>query len=268
MKRYLLTALLLVFVLSSCGLSRNSDEENLNDLIMEYDDLLLSTYDSGEEEDAAKTAVTPLFWYRELADADSFDYSIDLEVNGDSALAVIKGVFPGVLNVYYVNDSLDTVVLEKDFTDTLVRSVTFVKDTLKEYHGGWRVDRITGAEIYTQSPAMMHIDSVKLFKTGVIDTMIREIDGFFGKGEIIALPSGELIDITIYSPDTTGFFFIHSAFRRSRFTYSSGLYTGTFRVPLISGAYRVAFDGMTDGTLMETDSAYSAYGWMLPYKSE
>lgn len=268
MKRFLFSALIIVFVLSSCGLSRNSDEENLNDLIMEYDDILLSTYDSGEEEDAAKTAVTPLFWYRELADADSFAYDIHLDINGDSASAVIKGTFPGVLNVYYVNDSLDTVVMEKDFSDTLVRSVTFVRDTLKEYHGGWRVDRISGAEIFTQTPALMHIDSVKLFKTGIIDTVIRGIDDLFAKNEIIALPSGELIDITIYSPDTTGFFFIHSALKRSRFTYSAGVYTGTFRVPLLSGAYRVAFDGITEGSLMETDSAYSAYGWMFPYRSE
>jgi len=269
MKRTGLLLLILVFVMSSCGLAQNSDEENLDDLILEYQNLLMSAYETGEEEtDDAKIEIVPKFWYREKSSTDSVSYDVQLSIEGDSALAEIYGRFPGVMNIYYVNDSLDTVVCEKDFIDTIVRFATFKKDTLKEVHGGWRIDKITGAKIYTESPAMMHIDSVWLYKTNIIDTVIRDIHSYFAKDDYITLPKGEIIEITIFSPDTTGFFFIHSLLKRSRFTYTNGVYTGNFRVPLTTGVHRVAFDGMTEETLLETDSCYSAYGWMLPYKSE
>ncbi|MGE3062853.1 MAG: hypothetical protein AB7T10_04385 [bacterium] len=268
MKKTGLLVLVLLFLFSSCGLTTNSDEENLNDLILEFHDILLSTYETGEEEDAVKTSITPIFWYRDKSETDSVSHSIQFDLEGDSAIAVIKVIFPGTMNIHYVNDSLDTVVCEKTFVDTLIRSVMFLKDTLKEYHGGWRVAKITGAEIYTMEPPLMHIDSVKLYKTGIIDTMIMGVGEFFPKNEFITLPKGEAIEITVYSPDTTGFFYIHSALRRSKCVYSDGVYSGTFRVPLISGTYRAAFDGLTEYSLLDSDSAYSSYGWMLPYKSE
>ena len=268
MKNFGLMLLIFAFVLSSCGLAQNSDEENIDDLILEFEDMLLSTYETGEEDDAEKTEIMPFLWYREKSGTDSVTYDIQIDVVGDSALAEIRGVFPGILNLYYRNDSLDTVILEKEFIDTLVRFVTFTKDTLKECHGGWRVNLITGAEIFTENPAKMSIDSVKLFKEGVIDTLLTDIGAYFARNDLITLPSGELIDITIYSPDTTGFFFIHSFLRRSGFNYSNGIYIGTFKVPYVSGTYRVAFDGITEGTLLDTDTPYSTYAWIFPYKSE
>ncbi|MDD3804389.1 MAG: hypothetical protein PHW02_08415 [bacterium] len=268
MKGFFAILLILSFVFSSCGLAKNSDEENINDLILELRDVLMSTYETGEENEDVKSSITPLFWYRDVSQSDSIDYKIRIDVEGDSAHALITGIFPGVLNLYYVNDSLDTALCQKNFVDTLTRSVVFSRDTLKEYHGGWRVAKITGAEISTENPPAMSIDSVKLFKEGVIDTVITGIDLYFPRNEIISLPSGESIEVTLYSPDTTGFFYIHSAFRRSKLSRGETFYFGTYRVPLIAGTYRVAFDGISEYSLLETDSVYSAYGWMLPYKSE
>ncbi|MEJ5307674.1 MAG: hypothetical protein WHT27_05200 [candidate division WOR-3 bacterium] len=264
MKKFFLF-LLMIMLFLSCALNKKSDEASIDDLIYSLQDIIFLTYDADEETTEVKTQIEPFLWYRTKSEDDSISYDIDIDVIGDSAYATVKIIFPGDMNLWYISDS-DTVHIAKPYIDTIVKYCFFKKDTTLDYHNGWRLVKMTDTYIYTKNPSDIKIDSIKIFADGIIDTMIKMDTSYFGKNEIISLPSGTLIQLSVFSTDTTSRFFVHSYLKRKEMVYSSeNLYTQTFRVPFIKKTYRMLIDGFTKQTLEDDSVGYSTYGIIFPY---
>lgn len=265
MKKVLAAVLVLIFIAGACSLAKNTDEENITMIINANASLLLSGHETGEPVSDSKTDITTLMWYREKGDSLTYDYNIT--VNGDTAVAEITVGFPGIFNQMYLNDSLDTIWIEKEFTDTLVRYARFLKDTVRDYFGGWRFCDLTDAVVKT-SGTPVSIDSVKLYSDGIIDTVIDDIYGYFCRDDILVLPAGSSIQLSVYPEDTSTTFFVHSNLRRAKFTNNGAFFTGTWNVPMTAGNYRCIFDGITTETFNSDSTEYSSMSWVIPYKAE
>lgn len=252
-----------VLIISGCAFSANNDEQNINGVIESFSELTLSAYESGEETDYAKESISTLLWYRSRDEEQSADYTLEIDVEGDSAFVEISGVFPGVMNLFSLDSIGDTIHTEKDFSDSLKRYAVLKKDTLKEYHGGWRLEKITDGCLYTSS-GEVKIDSVRI-KGSTLDTLITDVFGFFARDGIIKFGAGEEVTTTLYTSDSSSVFFVHSNMKRGRLTGSDGVLSRTWTAPLAYGRYRLAFDGMTYETLYDDSIPYSAKVWVLPY---
>jgi len=255
-----------VLFLTGCAFSADNDEQNINDVISTFSTLTLGVYETGEESDASKDAILPLAWYRSKNTDEASEYTISAEITGDSAFVEITGSFSGIMNVFYADSIGDTIHLEKTFTDSLTRFAVLKKDTLKEYHGGWRLIKVTDGYLFTSSP-LVSIDSLKLAGTS-IDTVITDVFEFFDKDELLSVSPGEQVEITLFSQDTTSLFFAHSDLRRGRLTGGEGVYTKIWTAPLTTGRYRLVLDGITVSTIYDDIEDYNAIAWVIPYTVE
>ncbi len=267
MKKIFLFILFVLLVLS-CSLNKKSEETNINELIYSLQDILFETYDADQETTQVKTTIDPFLWYRTKSSGDTIKYDVGIDVVGDSAYATIKIIFPGDLNLWYIADS-DTVHIEKPYIDTFIKYCFFKKDTTLDYHNGWRLVKITNTFVKTKNPSDVNIDSIKIFADGVIDTVIKMDTSYFAKNDIVKIPSGTVVEITLFSPDTTSRFFAHTSLKRKEIIYSSeNIFTQNLRVPYIKKNYRLLIDGFTKGSLGDDSCDYSTFGIILPYTVE
>ena len=268
MKKLLILTIVLAMMAVSCSIGSANDEENIALIISEFENMLITGFSFTEEETDSKAAINTLGWYRERT--GNINFNADIEVIDDSAYVSIDVEHNGVIHIAYLGDSLDTLWAEKDFTANLLRYAIFKKDTNRNYHGGWRLYKLTCGHIdadYPDSTGLI-IDSVRIYADDIIDTMITDIEFFFEREDLISLPMGELISIDVYSPSVDNVYFIHSNIRRGRFTVDGDHYTGEWRVPVKEGIYRCVIDGLTPGTLLDDTEPYNSVDWFIPYRAE
>lgn len=252
----------------SCSIGSADDEENIALIISESEDLLITGFSFTEEDVDSKAEINPLVWYR--GRTGNINFTTDIEIIDDSAYVSIDVEHNGILHIAYLSDSLDTLWAEKDFTGDLIRYAIFKKDTNRNYHGGWRLCKLTCGHIdgdYPDSTGMI-IDSVRIYADDIIDTMITDIEYFFAKEDIISLPFGEFISIDVYSPSIDNVYFIHSNIRRGKLSVDGDHYTGGWRIPTKEGVYRCVIDGLTPGTLLDDTEPYNSVDWFIPYRAE
>lgn len=267
MKRIILL-LTVIGLISSCTLGSLSDEENINQLIAGFENVLIAGFSFSQTDSVIKGPINTLGWYRERAQ-DGTSFTTEITIDNDYAFVEIHVLLDGSLNIKYLTDSLDTAYLFKEFEDTLIRYAEFRKDTSRNYFGGWRLDNITCGHIDAElsDSALLSIDSVRLYADDIIDTVISNIEALFPRGDIIELPGGQTINIDVYVPNTDNVFYVHSDGKRARFAVSDSIYTGSWTVPLKGGYYRCIIDGMHYGTILNDSTPYDCSAWFLPYKS-
>lgn len=262
----LLFFLVILSLLLSCSLNKQSDEASIDDLIYSLKDFLLVTYDQQEETTYTKSYIEPLLWYRSPSTSDSLRYTVDINLLKDSAFATIKIILPGNMNIWYKDSINDTVNIVKEYVDTLLRYAFFKRDTVKDFHNGWRLVKITNTYLYTKNPPEVKIDSIKLYAQNIIDTIIRMDTIYYEKDKILSIPSGTYINITLFSTDSTSRFFVHTGLRRIELSSSSqNIFSVDLRSPLIQKRYRLVIDGFTQGSLNDDSLPYSSRGLVLPY---
>lgn len=265
MRKPLFAILILVILIASCSLAKNTDEENITMIINANAGLLLASHETGEPVTENKAEINTLIWYRESQDSTTYEYNIT--VSGDTAEVEIIVSFKGIFNQMYVNDSLDTVWLWKPFTDTMIRYARLMKDTVKDYYGGWRFRELTGAVTGTGG-TQVSIDSVRLYKENIIDTVISDIYSYFSRDDIITLPAGESVELSIFTDETLSTFFVHSNLRRAKFINNGAYFAGTWNVPITAGLYRCIFDGIETAVFNDDSTEYSSLSWIIPYRAE
>ncbi len=266
MKKIFFIILILSLMLTYCSMG-NDDQEDIELLINEYSDLLLAGYSSGEETETTKGEINTILWYR--TGLDSVTFNADITFDGDTAIAEITVSLPGVLNLVYteydsITDSTDTLIFEKNFTDTLIRYARFIKDTVKDYHNGWRLDMVTSGEIASNTDGLV-IDSVRFYIEGKMDTVISDIFGYFKRSNTMEFEPGEEVELTVYTPNTDNIFYVHSYMKRALFNVGDGVYTGTWNAASEPGLYRCTFDGMPNGLLTDDTVEYDNVAWFIPY---
>lgn len=255
-------------LISSCTLGSLSDEENINQLISGFEEILVAGFSFSQADTVLKGSINTIGWYRERAQ-DGTSFTTEVTIDNDYAFVEINVLLDGSMNIAYLTDSLDTAYIFKEFTDTLIRYAEFRKDTNRNYFGGWRLDNITCGHvdaIQTDS-ANLIIDSVRIYSDDIIDTVIDDMDEFFSRGDIIELPAGQIINLDVYVPNTDNIFYVHSDEKRARFTVSDSIYTGSWTIPVKNGFYRCVIDGMHRGTIMDDSIPYDCAAWFIPFKS-
>ncbi|GEM_PF-2502809 len=262
----LLFFLVILSLLLSCSLNKQSDEASIDNIIYSLKNSLLVIYDQEEESTKSKSYIEPFLWYRAPSMTDSLTYTVDVNVSKDSAFATIKIILPGNMNIWYMDSTNDTVKIVKEYVDTLLRYCFFKKDTVKDFHNGWRLVKITDTYFYTKNPPEVKIDSIKLYAQNIIDTIIKMDTIYYEKNRILSIPSGTYLNITLFSTDSTSRFFVHTGLRRVELSLNSqNNFSVDLRMPLIKKRYKLVIDGFTEGSLNDDSLPYSSRGLILPY---
>lgn len=254
MKYFVLLTVVAIMAVS-CSLGSMPDEENIALLINSHRNTLFSNYAFGEKEEPVKSPINALSWYR--AQRDTMRRRIEIDIEKDSASVTVKNIIPGYLNVNYVNDSLDTVMLQKSYTDTIVRYAYCIKDTVKNHFGGWRMESVSSGIV--QGDSLVAIDSVKLSAGSYIDTIIDNPAAPFKLDNMMTLPPGIEIEVTVYSASTEQYF-VHHDKRRGE-AVNGAL---SFKLSYFEGYNSITPDIITGSSVNTDDSDYFSEMWILP----
>ncbi|MFO8061390.1 MAG: hypothetical protein R6U31_00515 [bacterium] len=254
MKYFMLLTVIAVLAVS-CSLGSMPDEENVALLINSYRNTFFANYAFGEKEEPVKSPINALSWYR--AQRDTMRRSMIIDIENDSAFVTVKNIIPGYLNINYVNDSLDTVMLQKAYDDTIVRYAHCIKDTVKNHFGGWRMESVSSGIV--QGDSLVAIDSVKLSADSYIDTIIDNPAAAFKLDNMITLPPGIEIEVTVYSASTEQYF-VHHDKRRGEAVNGAI----SFKLSYFEGYNSITPDIVTGSSINTDDSDYISEMWILP----
>ncbi len=263
MKKWLVVFSIISLALFFGGCSSASDDETeIESLITDLSAYFAVNDYSGEDTIVAvKEAINTVAWYRELTEVDkAWNYTFDWH-GEDTAYVDFDRDVEGILHLF----TIDSTEYTKNFDDTFYRYAIFVKDTVAEYHGGWRLFALSPAEVKTDGCSML-IDSVIVsWSDGRL--VIDDINKPIHKDEIPVIYSGDTIKVTVYA--TAGnMVYLHSFGHRWFMEESnpgvSGIYERVYFAPA-PGIYRVGIDMLTKETLYDDTAPYSSYGWVFPY---
>lgn len=139
---------------------------------------------------------------------------------------------------------------------------------MPDHHRGWRLYALSGVDVESQ-PNTVQIDSVKI-EWGDSVRMITDILRIETREEVLTVPPNQLIDLSVWTNDTTALLFLH--FRRERrhrrrFRYSEGRFHRTFMAPA-AGVRHIALGAMTRSTLYDSVEPYDSNTWLTVYRIE
>ena len=245
------------------------DEEAIQDLIAGLSDWFAVDGHLGKEseEPQGKEPIRPIFWWREVERPIPRIITIDLV--GDSAFVTVERDIEGWFNI--VVDVDPDSILHKVLADSSKRYAVFKRDTVPEYHRGWRVVSLSGVEIVSDFNTV-RIDSVRLeLAASGWDTLIVNPLQVFAREEVLTLPPDAEVEVTAYTNESTACVFLHT-FRpwrphRWRFRHQGdGVFYGRWVTPHRLGIHHAAVDIIHHDTIYDDAYSYDSHAWLLPYR--
>jgi hypothetical protein len=297
MRESKILCLVVVFVLMlviGCGnnptdIDISLDEEAIQDYIS--NDLDFAGYFAFDEyygvEDTVpleiplRTIANPRTWYREAQDINR-DMSINI-VNDSAFVSFWRGVH-GVFHVLEIDTSAspDTIIdHQKDLIDWSSNYAIFKRCLGDFSYRGWRLESLTGldvvgADILPSDCVWVYIDSLRINCESYEDTLFTTPFVFFGREEILAFGSQEVVIFTLYSRSTDAYVYpylhAHTLGRWGRWRFAEEIepevWQGYWVTPLTPGIRVIAFDVLMNSTIDEEEFEYHSNIWLFPYRIE
>ncbi|GJM44094.1 MAG: hypothetical protein DHS20C21_09360 [Gemmatimonadota bacterium] len=258
--------------LSDSGAASATEEEAIQVVAFEEEGDLTDT-EVRFFDDEAGFALAPInthAWKRQVLDR-SRTIDISIEQPGDApatADVTITSEVSGLLHLA-VCETDELVRLTKEFSDTGVRSLFFerVRPGTDLRHRGWKLQAISGMLI--ESPGTTReIRSVRV-QAGDVDETITNVTDLVRVGNLLTLPSGSEVVVTVDTGDATDAVFLHRRHARHRAELENngdGTFTGKFNVANAQRGFRhLAIDVLSDGTLYDDEERYDNVVWGIPF---
>jgi hypothetical protein len=250
-----------------------TDEGQISDIISEL--IWFHTkgvYGIEDTSSALQSPITPLYWYREANSDPPFGLNIEMNSDRDSAFVTLTLDVSGTLSIIGLDSTLAIDSVYKALDDNAIRYALFYKDTVESYHGGWRLDRISGIEVNSDNVTAA-IDSVRLKSDSYPDTVYTDPLLTFDLSEAFVFSPGEGVSLWVYTNQDTAEVYFHSwkgsNWLRWQLSYQGvGFYSGVWTTPIDPGIYHAAFDVLRHETLWDDQFPYDSNVWMLPYVVE
>lgn len=159
----------------------------------------------------------------------------------------------------------------KDFADTGVRSLYFEKTRQPTVvpHRGWRLVAMSGVLIESDA-CTRTINSVRV-QAGAVDETITNVTDLVRLEDVLRLPAGTEVTVTVDTGDATDHVFLHRRHARMRFELTNngdGTFTGVYMTGDRPGPRHAAIDVLSDGTLMDDELPYDNTAWGMAYVIE
>jgi hypothetical protein len=308
---FALTLLFLVSALWIAGCDKNNSTQPVandkdamssivsNDALFQTDATLLNdgdpttTVTSTNSLGKVSTAITPRNWGRKI---ESFNRDINFTVLTDStALATVTHTLQGFVWIRAKYTPQDTVfsVIKKNFTETIVRLVKFVRiNRTTDPRNNWKISEISAIKGGTAG-SQITINEMR-FYTGTDTIVVTDPNNTFMKLEIgrgrfvpqmtanINAPIRVQVDVTSSAPDSD-FVYVHRPFfnisallwqYRAHMNLMSstpngdGTFTRTYEISwkgVWMGRHDVLVSAVTRGSILDNATPFSSQVWGVPF---
>ena len=254
-----------------------AEEEAIGSVVFEEDSDLADPdvmwFDEGDisPSSLATAPINTMGWRRELL---SLDKTIEITIENPqgeipTADVTVTAEASGLLHLWACGDSM-LVRYAKDFEDTGVRSLYFerVRDRGPR-HRGWKLMALSGVLI--ESPGTTRsIHSIRVQADGVDET-ITGVTELIRRGDVMKLPAGSEVTVTVDTGDATDQVFLHLRHFRRRLELASngdGTFTGVYVTERRSGPRHAVIDVLSEATLFDDEAPYDNLAWGYPYVVE
>jgi hypothetical protein len=256
----------------------SSDEEGIQHVVLEemfdYTDPEVRWHD--EDSGAANVPIHTNRWRREVL---SFETDVGIEIDRGSgsrptALVTMTGKATGILHLWAAESEVIS-HRTKDFTDTGTRRMLLERVRRRErpieLHRGWALLAMSGVEIASPD-ATREVRSVRI-QSGGVDEKITGVRALVPIEELLHLPLGVDVAVTVETGDATDAVFLHLRHREARpggrriplETNGDGTFSGVFHTDGTPGVRHIGIDVLSNGTLYDTEEPYDSAGWGIPY---
>ncbi len=191
-----------------------------------------------------------------------------VEFTSDSTATVtINYALSGILHIIGATED-DTTHYEKEFADSGVRYAYLARrHPSQDRPRRWYLTAFSGTLIEAEN-GTVDIQSIQ-FSSNSVDTTITDILGLANRENILSLPRGEEVTVTVTTANIDDDLFIHyrprHRFRRPLESNGDGTYTLAW-TPIRFGVHHAVFDAMSQGTLHDSDAPYDDMGWGISYR--
>jgi len=249
-----------------------SDEDEIGRLIAEL--IWFSSTGYYHREDTTSTLgnpITPIFWWREADGDPAFGLEIQVNSERDSAFVTLTLHISGTLhNIADTGMGIDTV--DKPLNDIATRYAIFLKDTVETYHQGWRLYKISGVEVVSDTVTVA-IDSVTIVSSRYPHTSLTDPLALFLLDDALKFTQGEGVSLWVYANDGTADVYFH-LWRETNWlrwgfrNEGGGVHFGVWTTPLEANVYHTGFDILQHETLWDDTYPYDSNVWLLPFVVE
>jgi hypothetical protein len=232
----------------------------------EYTDLDVRHVDDGSG--PSLVAIETLRWWREVQNvARTVEISIDVPSDAVATADVtITGEVTGLLHLLSVKEN-ELFAFAKDFDDTGVRHLYFEKVRRPSpRHRGWKLQAMSGVEI-ASAGTTRQINWINI-QAGDVDATITSVSELIAMEDLLRLPAGTEVIVTVDTGDETDAVFMHlrRRWRRELTSNNNGTFTGSFTTNAERrGPRHLAIDVLSHGTLYDDEVAYDNVAWAYPF---
>lgn len=235
--------------------------------------------------------IDPLFWFRLIR---SHERRWVVEITKPDTMTVVAHVkivdrLLGTFNVATHPDTIDGTIVRgelvrKPLADTSIRKAVFVRhrivregrdeeaadaedreDGFRDGWSRWRLAAVSGAEI-TSDDGTRGIRGVRLQVGDRVDAAFTDPLELMRRGELLRLPPGVPVHVTVATADPTDVVVLYSRWGRMPLRrMADGTHQGRFLTPLVGGLKHLAVNALSHGTLFDDEAPYDSKAWALPY---
>jgi hypothetical protein len=232
--------------------------------------------------------ISPIHWAR-IAHRDGVTFAV--EFAGDSAATITRTRhWNGVLRLVTDTTGGQRTTLDKAMYNTCVRKAHAVRIARTRVpRDNWRITEITPEVLQSTAPNPYTVDPIRLQIDGASDAgpiplldLTDPLNTYLNRETLPTVGAAqELTVMATLNSTAVAFAVVHPfAYRRGPLhrlalhddgvapdvTAGDGIYSGTFFAPARAGLYHAAADFMDWETMFDSDGAYDAGGWAIPYR--
>ncbi len=249
-----------------------SDEEAIQVVLFEEESELADPdvrwFDDGEG-GPALAPINTHAWRRELL---SLDRTTEIVIeNPDGEIPTASVTFTadatGLLHLWVCEED-DLLHLTKEFDDTGVRSLFFERTRERDRrHRGWKLVALSGVLIESDATTRS-IRSVRV-QAGDVDKTITNVTDLVRVNDLLTLPAGTEVIVTVDTGDATDSVFLHRRHARARTELTNnddGTFSGRWITGERGGPRHVVVDVLSEGTLYDDVAPYDNVAWGIPLR--
>ena len=225
--------------------------------------------DAADDASAAPIATTR--WRRELLALDR-TVNVVIDDPGDAparADVTFHWDATGLLHLWACADSVQS-HYEKDFEDLGVRHLLLERARRTDARNrGWKLLALSGVSIASPGTTRQ-IHSVRV-QARSVDETITNVTDLVRVENVLTLPAGAEVVVTVDTGDATDQVYLHLRHRRMRMPLVSngdGTFTGRFLANEVVGPRHLVVDVLSEGTILDDVAAYDNVAWGIPWRIE
>ena len=237
------------------------------------EDLFQSQIAQSYDETAGFAAITPLRFWREIANVQStFDTQFgppDSTGHPTTALVTIHRHLTGTFNIVAGSTTpgdTSRSLVQKPLSDDWTRKIALERlpDRFGPAIQRWRLAGTSGVDVQSQGGST-HVDSLRI-QSADMDTTITDPLQLHRLRRIFFVAEGSEVTLTAYTQSATDVVLFYGHDQRRRFTNNNnGTYTFTFTPGRFIGLRNFGVDALSHGTLFDDSAVYDSNAWIFPY---